>query len=359
MLTKALAFVALLAALLVVPSPVVAQLPPLVTQTVHFEVPGHDLIPLVAAFRASCDLAASGEALTLRDNETVRTTVAVAPGNCSMILVLFGVDVAIPTITTTPIGRSSFYIPGASTISFGIVDVSLDLRSSLNSTSRVDTTGVASLGEAARDWGSWGATRLAVQGAHGYGGVLSSTLSTAFTYSLALGLTLWIAGIETYHTDVADFGHYLGDRALVAPLSVDLLPHPLTLGPATQVTYAAATLNWTGLVDADADHLELWIAAGSTNISYRVADPHATSLSVDLRASTTYAARIVAVDRSGQRTVSPDITFRTLAVPSPAPAAPPTTTESQANLIVVGTFLFITVLAALVAYGFGRVRGRV
>jgi len=333
-------------------------MPPLVTQTIHFEVPGHDLIPMVAAFRASCDLIASGEPLALRDNESVRTTIAAAPGNCSMILVLFGVDVAIPTITTTPIGRSSFYIPGASTISLGVVDVSLDLRTSLNSTAYVNDPSVAALSEPDTDWGTWGASRLVVQGAHGYGGVLSSDLTTQFTYSLALGLTLWIAGIETYHTDVANFGHYLGDRALVTPLSVDLLPHPLSLGPATQITHAGANLNWTGAVDADADHLELWLTSDGTNVSYRIADPQTTSLAVDLRPATTYTARIVAVDHAGQETVSPGVSFRTLSGPPPEPAPAPTYTESQANLVVVGTFGFIALLAAAVAYGFGRVRGR-
>ena len=354
---KGLPFVALLAACLALPGTGTAQLPPLVTQTVHFEVPGHDLIPRVAAFRASCDVATSGEPLALRDNETVRTTVAAAPGNCSMILILFGVDVAIPTIKTTPIGRSSFYIPGATTITLGVVDVSLDLQTALNSTVHTIDPGVASVDEPNATWGNWGATRLVVHGAHGYGGVLTSTLSTMFTYSLALGITIWIAGIQSYQTSIADFGHYPGTPPLVTPLSVDLLPHPLTLGPATAVTYAGATLNWTGTVDTDVDHLELWLTTESSNVSYR-ADPHRTSLSVDLRAATTYAARVVAVDGAGQETVSPAVSFRTLAAPSPAPPPAPTTTESQANLVVVGTFGFIALLAALVAYGFGRVRGR-
>jgi hypothetical protein len=355
--TRALASVALLAALLVLPTPTAAQLPPLVTQTIHFEVPGHDLIPLVAAFRASCDIVASGEPLALKDNESTRTTIAASPGNCSMILILFGVDVAIPTISTTPMGRSSFYIPGASTISLGVVDVSLDLRTSLNSTAYVGDPNAATLGGQGVDWGTWGATRLVVHGAHGYGGFLASNLTTEFTYSLALGITLWIAGIETYHTDLADFGHYLGDHALVTPLSVDLLPHPLALGPATQVTYAGARLSWTGTVEPDEDHLELWIASGQGNVSYGIEDPHTTGLNVDLRAATTYTARIVAVDHAGQESISPAITFRTLSAPPAEPSPAPTYTESQANLVVTATFLFIALLAALVGYGFGRLRG--
>lgn len=358
MLTKALAFVALLAFALVLPSPASAQPPPLVVQTIHFEVPGHDIIPLVAALRASCDVIASGEPLALRDNETVRTTIAAAPGNCSMILILFGVDVAIPTIKTTPIGQSSFFIPGATTITLGVVDVSLDLQTSLNSTARPVDAGAASVAEPNTTWGSWGAARLVVRGAHGFGGVLTSALSTSFTYSFALGITIWVAGILKYQVYVADFGRYAGSAALVTPLSVDLVPHPLSLGPATGVTSAAATLNWTGTVDSDVDHLELWLTSSGTNISYRIGNPHLTALSVDLKPATAYTARIVAVDGSNQETVSGTVSFRTLIAPSPSPPPGPTYTESQANLVVAGTFLFIALLAALVAYGFGRVRGR-
>lgn len=321
-------------------------------------MPGRDLIPNVAAFRASCDINASGEPLSLRDNETVRTAIEATPSGCSMVLILFGVDVGIPTITTTPIGRSSFYIPGVSTLSLGIVDVSLDLQTSLNSSSRAQDAGVATIQEPEVRWGTWGAQRLVLVGAHGFGSNVTTTLVTGFTYALALGITIWAAGIRIYHTDLANFGHYAGARSLVTPLAVDLLPHRLSLGSARSITYAGASLNWTGTVDADVGHLELWLADQGENVSYRIEDPHATAMNVILRPTTTYTAWIVAVDGSGQETVSRSISFRTLAVPPPASPPSPTYTESQANLVVVATFLFIAFLAAAVAYGFGRVRGR-
>jgi hypothetical protein len=144
---------------------------------------------------------------------------------------------------------------------------------------------------------------------------------------------------------------------------MDLLPHPLTLGPARGVTYQGATLNWTGTIDSDMDHLELWVEGGGTNVSYRITDRVASAMTVPLKADTAYRSWIVAVDGSGQSVASPVVNFRTLSVPpappSTTPAPPPTYTEAQANLIVVGTFGFIAVLAGLVAYGFGRTRGRV
>lgn len=359
--TKALAFVLVLLAVLLLPSPARAAVPDLVTQTVHFDVQGGDLIPGIAAFRASCEAVVSGEPLLLRDNETVRTTVSASPGNCSMILILFGRDVAIPTITTTPIGRSSYYIPGLSFVSIGIVDVSLDLQSSLNSTSQVADPVAGSVGQEEVAWASWGAQRLLVQGAHGYGAALSSSVETTFTYGLSLGLTIWVAGLQAYQAPLRDFGAYEGTPALSTRLTVDLLPHPLTIGPARSLTYKGASLNWTGIVDSDMDHLELWVTDGTTNVSYRISDRVASSIDVPLRAETTYHAWIVQVDGGGQATTSNVITFRTLASPSPPDTTPtqtPVYTENQANLVVVLTFTFVALLGSLVAYGFGRTRGR-
>lgn len=353
----------MLTALLVLPAPATAALPPLVVQSVHFEVPGQNLIPGVAAFRASCDVNASGEPLSLLDNQTIRTTISAAPGACSMILILFGVEVGIPTITTTPIGRSSYYIPGLSLGTLGLGDVSLDLQSSLNSTSRVADSGAASLDAEAVNWSSWGAHRLMVQGAHGSGNRIISAINTTFTYSLDLGLTVWIAGIQVYQAGLAAFGAYQGTPALLTPLSVDLLPHRLTLGPAHDVSDHAATLNWTGTIDSDMDHLELWVDGGGLNVSYRITDRVTSAMTVPLKANTDYRSWIVVVDESGQAVASPVVSYRTLTAPvsppSTTPTPPPTYTEAQANLIVIGTFAFIAVLAALVAYGFGRTRGRV
>ena len=105
------------------------------TQTVHFDVSGGDLVAGVAAFRASSGARVSGEPPAQRDNGTARTTVAAAPGDCATILILLGLDVAIPTITTTPIGRSSYSVPGVSRPTLGLTDVSLDLQLAMNSTS--------------------------------------------------------------------------------------------------------------------------------------------------------------------------------------------------------------------------------
>ena len=357
---KVSAVVLVVVALLLVPGPASSSVPELVTELVHFDVRGGDLIPGVAAFRAACDANVSGEPLTIEDNATVRTTIAASPEACVMILILLGQEVALPTITTTPIGRSSYYLPGISLPTLGLADVSLDLQSSLNSTSRARDDGAAAVDGDNVSWAAWGAQRLLVHAAHGYGGVLMTSLESTFTYALSLGLTIWVAGIQMYRTGLREFGAYEGSPSLATPLSVDLLPHPLALGSARDLTDQGANLNWTGTIDADFDHLELWVTDGATNVSYRIADRVASSVSVPLRAETTYHAWIVAADRGGQETVSNGITFRTLATPppEPAPSPPRTYTEDQANVIVILTFASIAVLACLVGYGLGRTRGQ-
>ena len=362
--TKALAsvLVLVLVALLLLPAPAAAALPDLVTQTVHFDVAGGDLIAGVAAFRASCDLDASGEPLALLDNATVRTTVAASPGPCAMILILFGQEVGIPTITTTPIGRNSYYIPGLSLGTLGLGDVSLDLQTTLNSTFSVADPAVATLEPGTSAWTAWGAQRLVVQGTHGYGSPIASSLETTFTYGVSLGLTIYVAGVAVYQAGLKDFGGYVGTPDLATAVSIDPLPHPLKLGPARDVTYQGASLNWTGTVDGDLDHMELWVTDGTTNVSYRITDRVTSGMAVPLRAATTYRAWIIAADQGGQETTSSVITFRTLAAPPPPDTTPttnpPTYTEAQANLIVVLTFAGIAVLTALVAYGFGKTRGK-
>ncbi len=328
--------------------------------TVHFDVAQTTILAGVADFRASCDVIASGEDVALRDNESARTTVAGNAGNCSMVLVLFGVDVAIPTINTTPLGKSSLYLPGLAIATLGIVDVSLDLQTSLNSTTRVEDPAVASVEPQNLSWSAWGAQRLEVRGAHGFGDVAATELNTTFTYRASLGLTVYALGVVLYHADLTDLGSYVGVPSLTTDVTVDLLPDPLTLGDPEDVTYDGATLRWSGTPAADVDHLDVWIAGGGLNVSYRLPDVRASSLRVPLRAETRYLAWVVVVDRAGQASASNVVAFTTPAAPALEVPPPPTqeSLEARANAAVVGTVVALAIVAVIVAFALGEVRGR-
>ncbi len=344
-------------ALLILPGPAAAAAPDLTEVTVVFDMPMKDVIPGVAAFRVHCAINASGEALRLLANGSARTTIAGAPGACAMILTLFGIDVGIPTIGTTPLGRSSVYLPGLSVVTLGVVDISLDLMTAMNSTTRVEDAAVAVVAPVETAWPTWGAMRFAIQGADGYGSTAVSRMNTTFSYALALGLTISAVGVTLYHTDLVDLGRYAGVPSLVTAVTVDLLPHPLVLGAASDVTSTGAVLNWTGSVDPDVDHLDLWVTDGTLNRSYRIADPATSRLRIPLEADTAYRAWIVAVDRSGQSSASAVVSFRTLAAPPVNPELP-SNVVAQANGVVVGTVAAAAALLVFIAFLLGEIRGR-
>jgi hypothetical protein len=318
---------------------------------VSFDIAQKDLIPGIAAVRASCDVNASGEPLVVLANGSARSTVAVSAGPCSIVLVLAGLDVALPGLNMTPLGTSSFYLPGLSTVTLGIVDLSLDLVTSLNSTSWIEEPiGEASPQEIA--WTSWGAERIRVRGEDGFGSVAESHLRTAFTYRMSLALSVYALSIRLFHADLTDLGSAVGTPLLRTPFIVDLKPHALVLAPAEGIRPDGATLSWTGTADPDVDHLELWLSDGQSEGMVRL--PASASRSeVLLRPATSYRAWIVSVDVSGQGTPSNEIAFESAGTPtSVAPVG------SLGSNAFTWTMVALAILATFVGFAVGLLRGR-
>lgn len=332
------------------PSAAGAPADDLVSADIHFAVTQTDLIAGVAAVRASCSVNASGEPLAVLANGTARSTIAVAPGPCSIVLVLFGVDVGLPVFNTTPLGRSSFFIPGVATVSLGLADLTVDLVTSLNSTTRV-ASGIADVDAPEMDWRSWGAQRFHVRGIDDVGSVVSGELNTTFTYSMSVALTVYALSIEVYHVDLAAIGSFVGAPSLLTDLSVDLRPHALSLDAPTEVTHDRAWFSWTGTVDADVDHLELRLTDATGEMSIRLA-PSVRRAEAVLRPSTAYEARIVSVDAGGQAVPSNPVTFASAAAPASAPL------EAQGNPALTWTLVALAALAGVVGFAVGNLRRR-
>lgn len=344
---------ALLAVLLLTPTSTSADGFGLTTVSVHFEMPPADLAG-IASLRGSCDVLATGENVSLRSGETLRTTIGVGTGPCAMVLTLFGIDVPLP-ISTTPLGRSSFYLPGLATVTLGIVDLSLDLVTGLNSTTLSDPT-AAEVSPRNVTWPSWGATRVLVNATSGYGAVLATRLNTTFTYTVSLALTVYALSIVLYQVGLTTLGTYAGSLALDTALTVDLVPHPPTIDVPTGVTHDGANLSWDLAGDSDVDHLEVWADDGTYNASYRIADPGATAFRVPLEPERTYRVWVVAVDGSGQSSASDAVTIRTLAEPSPEDPSSPVAPEPFGALTwVLGGF---AVTGTVLGYMIGVLRGR-
>jgi hypothetical protein len=287
----------------------------------------------------------------VRANGSARSTLSASAGPCSIVLVLFGIDVGIPVLNTTPLGTNSFYLPGLSIATLGIVDLSLDLVTSLNSTSWIeDGIGIASPQEIA--WPSWGVQRIQVQGEDGFGTVAASHLRTAFTYRMSLAFSVYALSIRLYHVDLVEVGSAVGTPSLRTPFVVDLRPHALVLAPAEGIRPDRATLSWSGSTDSDVDHLELWLSDGRSEGMVRL-PTSASKADVLLRPATSYRAWIVSVDSSGQGTPSNEVAFES--AKAPATAAPLASVRGDA---VTWALVALAILAAFVGYGVGSLRRR-
>lgn len=348
---KAIAWALALSAVLPVLSPA-ASAPDLVSVPVRFDIAATEVIPGVASVRATCGLVASGESLRLLNDESDLTTIAADPGPCSIVLSLLGADIGLPVLNTTPLGRNVFFLPGVATVSLGLVDVSVDLQTSLNATARVALPDAASLSPSEIAWFSWGAKRVLVDAVDGRGSLLATEIATAFTYTMSLGLTVYALSVQVYHADLVHIGSFPGTPALVTTLLVDLLPPALVLDAPADVTSDGATFTWSGNVPSDADHLELWLNDGSLTMAFRIDDPATRSVRVPLQRERSYQAWIVTVDAAGQSSASNLVSFVT-------PATGPSSggdLGALANPAVTWTIVGIVVLVALLAVAAIRAR---
>lgn len=319
----------------------------LVTERIRFALYGADLIAGVAAVNAACEVVASGETLELLGGAVDGTSVAVAPGPCTITLILFGMEVPLPIVNTTPLGVHSFYLPGLAIVTLSLVDVSVDLVSSLNATSRVTDPRAATLVPERHTWTAWGARRIAVQASDATGGRIATEIDTEFTWSVSLGLTVWALSVPLYHIGLTSLGAIRGTPTLATPLVVDLRPPPLDLRGPEDLSHDGATFRWNRTLMADADHLELWVDDGSNRLAHHLA-PTTTETRVALGPDTAYEVWLDVVDEAGQRGTSERISFDAPSAPSDV-AAQGRDPVSIALLLTVG-------LAAAVGYALGALR---
>jgi hypothetical protein len=135
---------------------------------------------------------------------------------------------------------------------------------------------------------------------------------------------------------------------------VDLRPYPLVLDAAEDITRGGATISWSGDVDADVSHLELWLAEDASTVSIRLA-PDAVRTDVLLRPSTSYRAWIVAIDAAGQATPSNEIAFLSAAAPADNGLGPVGASQAEGPTWVV---VAIAILVGVLGYAVGFLRGR-
>lgn len=338
-------------ALLAVPAAASAETD-LVTQPVRFAFVGQDVIPGVAAVSATCEVEASAENVTLLSGESDLVSVSVGPGPCALALIVFGVAVPVPILNTTPLGKQSYYLPGIPVLTYGLVDVSLDLVSSMNATSRADDPGAVAVAPLNHSWSTWGARRLVLEASAGYGSRRATEIVTAFNWSVSLALTIWAVGVPLYSIGLTHLGDYPGMPVLRTGVIVDLLPAPRQLLTPEDITSGGVTLRWTGIPEDDLDHLELWIDDGRAKVVWMIEDPQALFVRVDARPGSSYSAWVVAVDEAGQSSGSNVVVFQTPA--GSTDDGVQLSAEPTPWTVLITTILAAAVAAFVVGWFFGR-----
>jgi hypothetical protein len=323
----------------------------LMSDEVRFEFYVGDLVEGALALDARCEIVASGEALDLLGGATDGTSVAVAPGSCAITVILFGTNIPIPLANATPLGVHSFYLPSLALVTFGLVDVSVDLASSLAGATRVVDTTAATLEAENHTWTSWGARRVVVHATDAFGSSLATDLETSFAWTVDLSVTVWALSVPLFHFPLSSLGTFHGTPSLRTPLFVDMRPSPLALAGPEDLTHDGATFRWNGTLASDVDHLELGLDDGSGATLYVVWDRAEPSIRVTLRPETTYRAWLVVVDRAGQETASDPIEFHTLEPPSNGVSVQASGPDGGLLLVVAG-------LVAIVAFAAGRLSRR-
>ncbi|HEX9339843.1 MAG TPA: hypothetical protein VF992_01545 [Thermoplasmata archaeon] len=204
-----LAVVALLA-----PSPLASASNELLQQSVSFGLPRTDADTWLA-LSATCGVIANYEHLSLTFEESVDTFVNMAPDSCEITAYVLGVAVPLPILNSTPLGRKSYKIPGVQTVTLGLVDLSVDLVTSL--TANRNDTDPEFIAPSSLSWPAWGMNVFPVTDR--FDGEKEALLVYEPQLSFSLGASVFVLGVRIYGTDIVHLGDVVGTPSVAIPIS--------------------------------------------------------------------------------------------------------------------------------------------
>lgn len=293
-----------------------------VTETgVSFGIPRRELVTGLDV-AVGCDVSASHGTLAVRDGGTAETFLAMAPGPCAITVYLFGAPIALPILNSTPIGRSSYMIPGVGGLTFGLADVSVDLvlRIGARLTGEVEGLVVA---PAEASWTRWGATALAVASTMGRtGSTVREELPFNVTMNLSVGVGVHALGIRVLSRELASLGEVTGTPSVNVPVHIDLKPSAVQ-ATAWGRAHTTIRVNWTPTADDDIASYRIVATSeyGPATV-FLVDDPSALSTEIPALPAVDYRIDVSVVDRGGQVSEVSSVTVRTPAEPVGGPAPP-------------------------------------
>ena len=307
----------LMAGLAILPLSAGAQGSPIQAQSVLLGLPRTALVPGFLDFEAACRVTASYQGVSMRDGESASTFLAVAPDACDMAVYVLGIRLALPVASATPLGRTSYSIPGVSGFTFGLGDVSVDLTTSLRGDS-TPSASTLSVSPSAMDWPIWGAVPTMITAQSGLRG---STLVTTAPYTLSLafglGVSVYALGLRIYSWD-ATVATAAGTPLVEIPVSIDLPPSVPEIGGVAALSPYLVQVTWTQNHDDDFTAYEVSVSGGAEPHVLLVSDASRTSLRMDAAPATDYVFVVTVVDGSGQRATSTSSRVTTPAAPTPS-----------------------------------------
>lgn len=324
--------------------------------TVYFGLPRTQVVSGLD-FEAACRVSVAYEGISMLDEEAAGSFLSAGPGPCSISVYILGVQVQLPILNPTPLGRFSFMIPGVGGITFGLAEVSVDLLTSLfaNYTGSLATVTPSPMTVTWNRWGSAALSFTAHSGAEG------NTLSLDVPYTLsmgfAVGVSVYFLGARIFSADLASLGSIAGTPVVRLPAQIDVKPTHVSVVSATATSAHSLMINWSANSDSDFGSYRIRVDDGrSPPLTILVEDPRSTTLTVPAVPSTDYTVSILVVDRAGQPSSTSPSASATTPQPPPSPSGPISQELNPVSLVIGFAALLAGIALGFVA-GWG-VRGR-
>ncbi|MFQ5884626.1 MAG: hypothetical protein ACE5IO_05950 [Thermoplasmata archaeon] len=268
--------------------------------TVHFGLAPMEIVAGIT-FELSCKVNVVSSDFELKSGESRIASYGVTPGPCSAELGILGIPLALPLYNSTPLGASPYYIPGVSGIAFGLVDVSIDLVTSLKGT--LDTTSAAPLqiSEDSLKWDVWGSRQVNVNLPSSLtGGRDTKSLVMSLGYEISLGVSVWFLGYRLIGFDLADIGTIPGTPEITNHVTADYKPTAITFSGEPIATFEEITLYWTKNPDSDFLCYEIIQIHQSLEMSFKITDSNTVTAHLPAKPLQSYELEVRVYDSAMQ-----------------------------------------------------------
>ncbi len=278
-------------------------------KVVTFGVPRMNVAPNLD-FEASCQVTATFAEVVVIDGARDMTFLAVSPGSCTIAVYVFGIAIPLPILETT-LGSYQFEILDIGFI-FGLANIDLELVTSLMASYDSTVAGIA-IEPASVGWSTWGSKNLLVTAAIGELGSkrpLSVPLQLTMTFNL--GLSVITAGFTWLSLPLASLGSFSGTPNVSIPVTVDLVPRPVSFNNASAPDPTSIHLEWTASPDSDFASYMIQITGGDgSSYTYAVESRGTTSLTLPASPDNPHTISIRVVDDAGLRSSSDTVEVTT------------------------------------------------